>query len=121
MSLRLPQLALKLLLIITLLGQVLAPVQAVVSVANAPADMSMPAQTSHMDSMMMTGEHDQNCQDHCASHSEADCARHCASVMAMPIAPLQAPHNPSQNAVATASWSLIAYIGSLQTPPPDLA
>ncbi|WP_372870100.1 hypothetical protein [Shewanella sp.] len=132
MSLRLPQLALKLLLITMLLGQMLIPVQALVSVVNTPmtmeeipmGDMANMAQTSnvsHMSTMMVTGEHDTDCQTHCASHSESDCARHCASAMALPILPLHSTHHHPQDAVATASWSLIAFIGSLQTPPPDLA
>ncbi|AZQ12473.1 hypothetical protein [Shewanella khirikhana] len=132
MSLRLPQLALKLLLITMLLGQILTPVQALVSVVNAPMTMgevshevsdatTLMPKVSHMSTMMVTGEHDTDCQTHCASHSESDCARHCASAMALPILPLHSTHHHPQDAVATASWSLIAFIGSLQTPPPDLA
>lgn len=136
MSLRLPQLALKLLLITMLLGQILTPVQALVSVVNAPMSMEMTMgelshevsdaatlmpKVSHMSTMMVTGEHDPDCQTHCASHSGSDCARHCASAMALPILPLHSTHHTPQDAVATASWSLIAFIGSLQTPPPDLA
>ncbi|QYJ75223.1 hypothetical protein [Shewanella sp. FJAT-52076] len=129
MSLRLPQLALKLLLITMLLGQMLTPVQALVSIVNAPVTMgevshegtTLMPKVSHMSTMMVTGEHDTDCQTHCASHSESDCARHCASAMALPTLPLNSTHHHPQDAFATASWSLIAFIGSLQTPPPNLA
>ncbi|MCL2917208.1 hypothetical protein [Shewanella litorisediminis] len=135
MSLRLPHLALKLLLITMLLGQILTPVQAFVSIVKAPMSVSMghtasdalshdvatPSDHSQMSTMMMTGKHNADCRTYCASGSQADCASHCTSSMGLPVLALHINHHHSRDAIATASWSLITFTGSLQTPPPDLA
>ncbi|MBT1445214.1 hypothetical protein KJI95_11850 [Shewanella sp. JM162201] len=144
-----PSLALKLLLkltlIVSLLAQALlpaglfaAPLPATQQLATAPEMQAMQIQSGKAQIHAGTAElrdssadmHPMTDTNACAAHcnkmgedtDDGSCVKHCASASSLPTAaPLLQAQNLSDNAIATAPWSVRSFTPQLQSPPPDFS